>query len=230
MVKVKKSLDGMRFGRLKVIKQCKDYVTPKGRHSSKYLCKCDCGNETEVMANSLKMGLSKSCSCLQKEKAKQQTKHGLVNHPLYVKWHNMIQRCENTKDVAYKNYGGRDIKVCKDWHDARIFLKWALPKYKKGLQIDRIDNNGNYEPSNCRFVTSSENIINQRKRKDNTSGYTGVYWGKSRSKWEVEITYQNKKHHLGLYNTKKIALEVRNNWIIENKTSHTIQEWRGKNG
>lgn len=92
-------------------------------------------------------------------------KHGayVKNKNLYNTWQTMIRRCEDVKRVKYKDYGGRGISVCEEWHDPNIFIDWALANgYKKGLQLDRINNNGNYEPSNCRLVTTKENSRNRR--------------------------------------------------------------------
>ena len=93
------------------------------------------------------------------------TRHGLYKEhkELFNIWQTMKSRCENPNREKYKDYGGRGIKVCEEWHDAEVFCKWALANgYNGGLQIDRIDNDGNYEPSNCRWVTPKENSRNRR--------------------------------------------------------------------
>lgn len=95
-------------------------------------------------------------------------KHGLYrdNSALFNTWQTMIGRCENPNRPKYRDYGGRGIKVCSEWHEARNFVLWALNNgYKKGLQLDRIDNNGDYCPENCRFVTPKENSRNRRNTK-----------------------------------------------------------------
>ena len=90
----------------------------------------------------------------------------MTNHFIYRMWSNMMRRCNNTNDEKYPRYGGRGIKVCAKWFDVCKFIEWAeLNKIKNGLQIDRIDNNGNYEPSNCRFVTLTENCQNTSRSK-----------------------------------------------------------------
>lgn len=88
--------------------------------------------------------------------------HGLTHHPLYSVWYNLKRRCYNKRYSKYKNYGGRGIKVCKRWHDPQNFVDDMLPTFKKDLQIDRIDNNKGYGPSNCRWVTSTQNNRNRR--------------------------------------------------------------------
>ena len=96
-------------------------------------------------------------------------KHGLYQHPLYKIWSAIQQRCCNPKMIRYKDWGGRGIKLCGEWlHNPEMFIKWALENgYKKGLQIDRINNDGNYTPDNCRFVTPAENMHNKRDIKLN---------------------------------------------------------------
>lgn len=93
------------------------------------------------------------------------------NSRLYSIWKTMIHRCENPKRVKYKDYGGRGIAVCSEWHDPNTFMDWAENNgYKDGLQLDRINNNGNYEPSNCRWVSPRENSRNRRNTKYLTIG------------------------------------------------------------
>ncbi len=128
-------------------------------------CKCDCGNFKWIAAAKLKNGHTKSCGCYRKIRFKENlTTHGLRYHPLYNIWNTMKQRCLNENTLSYEYYGGRGIKVCKSWHDDFIqFYKWSISNgYKKELQIDRIDNDGDYKPSNCRFVTSKVNNNNRR--------------------------------------------------------------------
>ena len=102
--------------------------------------------------------------------------HRYRKHSLYTVWRGMKVRCYNENDRDYKNYGERGITVCSEWKNSfKAFIEWALPLWEKGLQIDRKDNDGNYEPSNCRFVSCKENIHNQRLlRNSNTSGFRGV--------------------------------------------------------
>ena len=95
-------------------------------------------------------------------------KHGACarDERLYTLWATMVHRCYNPKRIQYKNYGGRGIIVCEEWHDPHNFIDWAISHgYKLGLQIDRADNDGNYSPENCRFVTTRENCLNRRNSK-----------------------------------------------------------------
>lgn len=152
-----------RYGRLTIIKE----ITPLQYGENTFrmmLCKCDCGTIKEITLSHLRTGSIVSCGCYRLAK---QTKHGLRGHSLYSVWKGIKKRCHNEKEKCYEYYGGRGIKVCNEWDiDFRTFYDWALTNgYKKELEIDRIDNNGNYEPKNCHFVTHAENCRNRRKRR-----------------------------------------------------------------
>lgn len=124
----------------------------------------------------------------------------------------MKMRCNNPKDNAYKNYGSRGIMVCKELDEFITFYNWAITNgYKEGLELDRIDNDGNYEPSNCRFVTARENLAVGRRRKSgkNTSGYTGVTFVKSRNKWKSQIKINYKTINLGDFDSIEEAVKSR---------------------
>ena len=152
-------ISGKRFGRLIAIKP----VQNSKNGDAKWKCKCDCGNETNVKYQHLKSGEIKSCGCW-KEAPK---KHGMTTKGerprIYGIWVGMKQRCTNPNVEKYPRYGGRGIKVCPEWEeDFQAFYEWAIANgYQDNLTIDRIDNDGNYEPSNCQWITSEENT---RKR------------------------------------------------------------------
>lgn len=148
-------LTGQRFERLTVIKEA-----PKRKKSSMWLCKCDCGNSSVVSVSDLRRGHTKSCGCL---RADMNTIHGVYNTRLYRIWHEMQRRCNDHNKAAYKRYGGRGISVCDEWDDPKVFYDWAMANgYKKGLQIDRINNDGDYEPNNYQWVTAKENCNNRQ--------------------------------------------------------------------
>lgn len=129
-----------------------------------YKCVCDCGTIKSVRADGLKSGVSTSCGCFKKEKLiKRVTTHGMSKQPLHNKWISMTQRCSNPHGKRYKNYGGRDISVCKEWLNSfEAFYEWSMKNgYASNLTLDRIDNNGNYCPENCRYITNAQQQLNR---------------------------------------------------------------------
>lgn len=153
-------ITGIKFYKLLVL-----YQIPGSRKSpSKVACQCECGNKTIQFKNSITSGRVKSCSCYKNELArKNHLKHGLRKHPIYSIWNAMIQRCYNPKNKSFHNYGGRGIKVCDEWKQS--FYSFYLnignrPSAKHTL--DRINNDGNYEPTNVKWSLPHEQANNTR--------------------------------------------------------------------
>lgn len=148
---------GQRFGMLIAIKP-----VDKANGSILWLCKCDCGNEVYARAFQLRRGDIVSCG-----KHSWRTTHGMKGTRLYRIWLGMRARCNYPTASGYKNYGGRGIMVCKGWDESfEAFMEWALANgYTDDLSIDRKENDGNYEPSNCRWATDQEQRMNKRTSK-----------------------------------------------------------------
>lgn len=170
-------LSGKRFGKLLVIEKAERHITESGQSVQMWRCICDCGNETIVRHSNLQSGNTISCGCYHNEKFGDINRsHNLSNKShLYGVWKTMKDRCYREKSKSYKNYGGRGISVCDEWrNDYKAFYDWSMKNgYKEEqnengvniLSIDRIDNDGNYEPSNCRWVTADIQAKNKRRKK-----------------------------------------------------------------
>ena len=149
--KVYQDISGQKFGRLTAIRRIDDNT-----YQPVWECICDCGKIRNVRARNLFYGITKSCGCLQKEIVTQKgTIHGKSHTRLFNIWQYMKRRCYNPNYKYYNYYGGRGITICDEWkHDFESFYGWATANgYADGLTIDRINSNGNYEPSNCQWVT-----------------------------------------------------------------------------
>lgn len=144
-------LTGKQFGRLIAIQKLEN---------GKWLCECGCGNKTEVSTSNLVTNHTQSCGCLRDTKrSESHTTHGGSGDRLHRIWRHMKDRCTNPHNKSYHRYGGRGISVCDEWmNDYSAFRSWALSHgYTENLTIDRIDNDGNYTPNNCQWLTASEN-------------------------------------------------------------------------
>ena len=154
---------GKRYGRITVLR-----IAEKDgkRHGASWVCKCDCGKEFIARGDALREGLYKSCGC-NIQKSKGQYKHGEYATRLYSIWSDMKARCSNEHSKFYYRYGGRGITVCDEWlADYTVFRDWALSNgYADNLTIDRIDYNGNYEPSNCRWITIQQQQLNTSRNR-----------------------------------------------------------------
>lgn len=147
---------GLRFGRLVAIREGKTLRLPSGQTNRTIRCKCDCGKVKNIRLLHLIRGRTQSCGCIH-------PKHGYAKSKLYRVWTGIKERCFRDGHINSNRYKGRGIKMCDRWKNSfTSFKNWALQNgWKEGLQIDRINNNGHYTPSNCRFVT---NIVNANNK------------------------------------------------------------------
>jgi len=208
----KLDLSGRRFGLLTAVKSVQ-----VGRDAG-WECLCDCGATSAVVTGSLTAGKSRSCGCLRKEVSrKKSTIRGLTGHPLLEVYKNMVRRCYCPTATYYKNYGGRGIKVSPLWrNNPEAFFTFALQAgWSRSLTIDRIDNDGDYTPNNCRFVTRAENNRNRpRTPCTNTSGFLGVSQDRKSGKYKAYA----KRCHIGYFHTAVEAAEAREAYCLEHQT------------
>lgn len=202
------NLINQKFNKLLVLRRL-----PNQGKKVMWECKCDCGNLTQVLTSNLKCGRTKSCGCLRISKlVSRSTTHNQRHTKLYEVWKTMKQRCFNPNCDSYKNYGARGITIYSDWKDNfNSFYEWSISNgYQDGLTIDRIDFNGNYEPSNCRWVDRLTQANNTR---------TNVF-----------IEFNNEVHTIAewsrIYNIKQSVLSdrLRRGWSIEKSLTSPIKQ------
>ena len=167
-------IKGQRYGRLEVVGK----APSKNRHTY-WVCQCDCGAELTVRTDAITRGPTKSCGCYHQDAV---TQHGMYLSSEYITWQSMLTRCENPNFKFYCHYGGRGISVCERWHNFELFYQDMGPK-PKGLTLERIDNDGDYKPDNCRWATYKEQGRNRRYNR------TYTYQGQTRclSGWAEQV-------------------------------------------
>ena len=206
---------GEKFGKWEVLK-----VIKQGREKNwqpLWLCRCECGIEKPVHPSNLKSGKSSGCSKCSSGMAR----HRKYQHPLYAVWTAMKQRCMNPTNRYYNNYGARGITVAEEWVDSpETFIEWCLNNgWKKGLQLDRKNNDGPYSPNNCRFITQQENLLNSRLISSrNSTGYRGVSIIKQRTQtvFRAAVTFKGQWVHIGHFSTQLEAAKARDKYCVDN--------------
>lgn len=206
-------LKGEKFGRLTFLNKLK----AKGP-SSIGLFVCDCGEYVETYISNVKRGKKLSCGCLRKEYLLNpiNKKHGFSKTDTYSSWVNMLYRCNNSNATGYENYGGRGIKVCDEWMSFENFYK-DMGDRPQGMSIDRIDTNKNYELSNCRWATRSEQARNCRKDRVSSSIYKGVSFYKRTKKWEAYININGSRKRIGYFDSEEEAFLAYKEAHLKNK-------------
>ena len=221
---------GRKFGKLTVLALSEERG---GRGQLKFLCLCDCGNTKVILGESLRSLKTTSCGCEQRIRVSIANKtHGGSNERLYHVWQGMKDRCENKNNLEYKNYGGRGIKICEEWHDYAKFKEFMLskgydPTAPHGqYTIERINVNGNYEPSNCTLISLS---MQQQNRTDNRKL---TFQGKTQTvvEWSRELRIPESAIYMRLYkgasDEEALSTPLRRTrqYTVEGET-HTCKEW-----
>ena len=162
----RKNLIGQTFGRLTVIAEGETRELSNKRKQYYWLCQCNCGSKPkEITQNCLLNGETISCGCYHSEHNHEYGfKHGMSNTRIYTIWSGMIQRCCNPNAKNYPRYGGRGITICEEWKEFKNFYDWSkISGYTDNLTIERLDNNGNYCPENCTWITKQKQMRNKRR-------------------------------------------------------------------
>lgn len=213
--RMKKNILGQKFGKLTVVEEVGK--SESGRYL--YNCVCECGGNRIVNSKYLLNNDIKNCGC-----SNSSVKHKLTRRDSglktkeYTAWSDMKQRCYNKKSLSYKNYGLRGIKVCDRWMDEKDgFLNFYndVGEIPIGYDIDRINTNGDYEPSNVRVVTHQQNCFNTRGTKNSSSKYKGVSWDKNTFKWVARIGKDRKSICIGYFLDEDDAADAYNEKALE---------------
>jgi len=235
MSKRKTIVSGQRFNHLVAIKE----VEPIGSYKARaFLFKCDCGNERIVRLGTVLSGLTKSCGCKKYKPRSSSITHGMSTTRFYRIWFGMKDRCSRKKNTDYKHYGGRGIKVCERWQKFEnfyedMYFKYGVHENKFGevdTSIDRINCNGNYEPSNCRWATLSEQKRNAR------SNINITYKGKTQciARWAKELglnkTTISRRFKKGLSLEDVFSQSLAKKFVTYKGKTQCVTEWEDELG
>ncbi|MBP1971581.1 hypothetical protein J2Z83_003732 [Virgibacillus natechei] len=203
-------LAGEKFNRLTVV----SFVGEEGTHRL-WRCKCECGNERTIREYAFKNGRTKSCGCYNRQRSSEyNTKHGQSYKnkkftPEYQAWANMVKRCTNHNATGYEYWGGRGITICDRWELFENFFADMGSKPTENHSLDRIDNEKDYSPDNCKWSDKTEQVINRRIPKNNSTGAKGVYWHKTANKYHARIGVNGKTINLGSHRNFEEAVKAR---------------------
>lgn len=200
---------GKVYGMLTIIEDLGK--SPKGRS---VLCICECGNKYQCRLYTLKRGDTISCGCYRRMKT---TIHGLKGHPTYRHWQAMKVRCYNVGAKSYPRYGGRGIRVCDEWlNDFKAFYEWSIANgWEKGLSLDRFPNNdGNYEPSNCRWATTKQQAANTSSNK----------WIEYNGERMIATDWANK---IGIP-VSHLLIRIKKGWPLEKAMTNSLYNSKGR--
>ena len=208
-----KNLSGRRFGRLLVVECLGRRLNYSG---FLYQCTCDCGNITNVISQVLRSGYVRSCGCLANEtkrrKDNKYIKHGKTRTPAFYSWASMKERCLQKNYKEFHNYGGRGITICERWLESFNNFFEDMGERPPGTTLDRIDNNGNYEPSNCRWATNSQQHRNTRSN----------VWIEYNGERKLLIDWSNEKK----LSQSVIQKRIKAGWSVEKALNTRSRKWR----
>ena len=201
---------GQTFSNLKLIKE----TTKEGSSYRRALFLCNCGNTKDINYQNVKRGLTVSCGCKQFDRL---VTHGDTGTVIYNRWRGMKSRCNNTNRKQYDRYGGRGISYCPEWEDYENFKSWALSNgFEESLELERIDNDKDYSPENCTWVSRARQMQNRNKIKNTLHKYIGVTKLPS-NRWRAGLLKDGKQIYMGIYETELEAAKARDEYIINNK-------------
>lgn len=199
--------EGQKIGELTLVKEVNAKINKNGNKNRMGLFLCKCGNDFIASISQVRSKHTRSCGCYSRKVTAERNKtHGLANSPMYKRWSSMMTRCYNKNRNNYHNYGGRGIKVCERWHDFSLFYKDVGDPPFVNASLDRIDNNGNYEPTNIRWASQYEQTRNIRARHTNSTNVRGV--SLIRGKYVARKCVNGITKSLGSFNTLEEAKRV----------------------